>query len=244
MSRGRSGHKYFVLTPENHFASRLPEFGASDVTKLVTPRRLPARFAWYLIAPEQNAHYEYGGGEMEHFLYVLDGAVTVQRLDTSDDEGGESTLNAGHFAFFPPGVAFSIAAADLSRVAVIKKRYQPARDVSTPSAIIGRSADKSEGSSLTARSELIPIDDPAYDFHMSLLTFEPGVIFSKVEIHDEEHGLYMTKGRGVYFLDGDFHEVRIDDFIYMAPYCPQYFYPQGPEPAQYLLYKDAWRDGF
>jgi len=197
-----------------------------------------------LIAPEQNSRYEYGGEQMEHFLYVLDGAVTVQRLDPPEETDPDSTLDPGHFAFFPPGVAFSIVAADLSRIVLVKKPYQPVQDISPPAAITGRAIHNSDGSGLTARSELIPIDDPAYDFHMSLLTFEPGVVFSKVEMHDEEHGLYMTQGRGVYFLDGDFHEVRTGDFIYMAPYCPQYFYPQGSDPAQYLLYKDAWRDGF
>ena len=29
----------------------------------------------------------------------------------------------------------------------------------------------------------------------------------------------------------------------MAPYCPQGF-AAGPEGAEYLLYKDVWRDGF
>jgi hypothetical protein len=29
----------------------------------------------------------------------------------------------------------------------------------------------------------------------------------------------------------------------MAPYCPQSF-AAGPDGGEYLLYKDAWRDGF
>ena len=54
----------------------------------------------------------------------------------------------------------------------------------------------------------------------------------------------MTAGAGLYFLDGELFEVERDDFIYMAPYCPQGFTASGREPAEYLLYKDAWRDGF
>lgn len=66
----------------------------------------------------------------------------------------------------------------------------------------------------------------------------------QIEIHDdEEHGLYMTSGGGLYHLDGDEHDVSADDFIYMAPYCPQGF-KAGPEGGSYLLYKDTWRDGF
>ena len=42
----------------------------------------------------------------------------------------------------------------------------------------------------------------------------------------------------------ELREVERDDFIYMAPYCPQGFTATGREPAEYLLYKDTWRDGF
>ena len=30
----------------------------------------------------------------------------------------------------------------------------------------------------------------------------------------------------------------------MAPYCPQAFTARADGPAEYLLYKDTWRDGF
>jgi (S)-ureidoglycine aminohydrolase len=39
------------------------------------------------------------------------------------------------------------------------------------------------------------------------------------------------------------HEVAAGDFIYMAPYCPQGFV-SGTAGAEYLLYKDVFRDGF
>ena len=44
------------------------------------------------------------------------------------------------------------------------------------------------------------------------------------------------------YLDGDFHEVQADDFIYMAPYCPQFFYATGWVKGRYLIYKDVSRD--
>jgi glyoxylate utilization-related uncharacterized protein len=65
-----------------------------------------------------------------------------------------------------------------------------------------------------------------------------------LEVHDEEHGLYMTAGAGSYHLAGAQHEVREHDFVYMAPYCPQSFVATGDAPAEYLLYKDVYRDGF
>jgi (S)-ureidoglycine aminohydrolase len=54
----------------------------------------------------------------------------------------------------------------------------------------------------------------------------------------------MTAGAGEYHLDGDLHLVEQHDFIYMAPYCPQGFTASADGPAEYLLYKDTWRDGF
>jgi (S)-ureidoglycine aminohydrolase len=79
---------------------------------------------------------------------------------------------------------------------------------------------------------------------MSLLAFDAGVGLAQVEIHDEEHGLYMTAGGGSYHLDGAEHDVSEGDFIYMAPYCPQSFTAADDTPAEYLLYKDVYRDGF
>jgi quercetin dioxygenase-like cupin family protein len=92
------------------------------------------------------------------------------------------------------------------------------------------------------RRELLPTIDPAFDFNMSLLAFDPGVGLDKVEIHDEEHGLYMTAGGGTYLLEDRELEVRAGDFIYMAPYCPQSFIA-GDEPSEYLFTRMCG-DGF
>ena len=43
---------------------------------------------------------------------------------------------------------------------------------------------------------------------MSLLAFDSGVGLDNIEVHDEEHGLYMTAGAGLYFLDGELLEVE------------------------------------
>jgi len=92
--------------------------------------------------------------------------------------------------------------------------------------------------------ELLPTGDPAFDFNMSLLAFDAGVGHDNIEVHDEEHGLYMTAGAGLYCLNDELLEGQRDDFVYMAPHCPQGFTATGREPAEYLLCKDVWRDGF
>jgi (S)-ureidoglycine aminohydrolase len=73
------------------------------------------------------------------------------------------------------------------------------------------------------------------------MRFAPGAGLDQVEIHDEEHGLYMLDGGGRYLLGSDWHDVVAEDFVYMAPYCPQTF-TAGPDGAEYLLYKDIFRD--
>ena len=44
MTRGALGRGFTLLTPENHYASRLPSLPGAQVFKLVTPRMIPARF--------------------------------------------------------------------------------------------------------------------------------------------------------------------------------------------------------
>jgi glyoxylate utilization-related uncharacterized protein len=53
-----------------------------------------------------------------------------------------------------------------------------------------------------------------------------------------------VKAEPVVCLNDELLEGQRDDFVYMAPYCPQGFTATGREPAEYLLCKDVWRDGF
>jgi (S)-ureidoglycine aminohydrolase len=236
---------YFLMTPENHFPGGLPHLPDVVVRRLVTPRCGTAQFGQYRLdlAPRASATRPLAGG-FEYFIYVLSGG-----LDVSLD-GDPVTLEADGYAFAPDGCQLWLGAADggdEARALLIKRRYERCDDVPPPAAVTGhRDSALCLPTSVAGveRYELLPIDDPSYDFNMSLLGFAPGTCFSRVELHDEEHGLYMTRGQGIYHLDGERHEVARDDFIYMAPYCPQSFYALGPGYTEYLLYKNVWRDGF
>jgi (S)-ureidoglycine aminohydrolase len=48
----------------------------------------------------------------------------------------------------------------------------------------------------------------------------------------------MLEGGGIYRLADGWHPVETGDFIWMAPYCPQWFGAIGKTPAKYLIYKD------
>jgi (S)-ureidoglycine aminohydrolase len=243
-SRGAARAGSFTLvTPANHYPSRLPAFGDAPVVKLVTPRFAPSRIGEYLLAlPAGGGTTEPVAPGFETFLYALDGEATARA------EGRELPLHAGGFAYLPATAAFELSAGGApARLLLVKRRYEPWPGLNAPALLSGHRDDEPFAGTPVpgfTRRELLPVADPAFDFAMSLLRFEAGVSLDNVEVHDEEHGLYMTAGAGIYFLAGELLEVERDDFIYMAPFCPQGFTATGREPAEYLLYKDAWRDGF
>ena len=243
-SRGRLGTGYTLLTPANRYASRLPGLRATTVFKLVTPRLAPCRFGQYVLAIDAG-----GGTEapvpagFEDFFYVLSGAVRLR--------GGpvDESLAAGGWAYLPPSAGFELRTGDApAEVVWLKRRHEPWPGLEEPDARAGHRDDEpfdaQTGHEGFRRRELLDPLDARHDFNMSLLAFDPGVGLPKVEVHDEEHGLYMTAGGGLYQLAGDQLEVQAHDFVYMAPYCPQSFVATGRVPAEYLLYKDVYRDGF
>jgi (S)-ureidoglycine aminohydrolase len=242
-SRGVRRNSFTLVTPANHYPSKLPPFGDNPVVKLVTPRFAPARIGEYLLSlPAGGGTTEPVAAGLETFLYALDGDATARV------EGTELSLRAGGFAYLPESAAFELSAgAAPARLLMVRRRYEPWPGGDAPGLLAGHRDDEPFAATPVPgfrRRELLPVGDPAFDFNMSLLAFDAGVGLDNIEVHDEEHGLYMTAGAGLYFLDGDLFEVERDDFIYMAPYCPQGFTATGREPAEYLLYKDVWRDGF
>jgi (S)-ureidoglycine aminohydrolase len=243
-TRGRRGSCWTLVTPDNHYVSRLAVLQRASVVKLVTPRLPPARFGQYLVqmSPRGGTEGQLPAGE-EHFLLVLDGQLTVS-------SGRElAHLEAGGFAYLPPDETVSFLAGRTGPGALglwLKRPYEPAAGLAPPGLVTGHRDDAPFAATATEgvhRRELLPVDDPARDFAMSLLRFDPGCGLPQVEIHDEEHGLWMTDGDGTCHLDGEDVHVERNDFVYTAPYCPQSFLA-GAEGAEYLLYKDTWRDGF
>jgi (S)-ureidoglycine aminohydrolase len=233
--RGRRGRAYTLITPGNHYVSRLPLLPGAGVVKLVTPRLAPARFGQYLLSASADAVAFALEPAFEHFLFGLDG----------DARAGGHPLGAG-YAYLPEGGQSTLQLASGARVIWIKRRYEPAPGVPRPNSVAAELASVPAGAATApglTRRELLPPGDPAFDFNISLIAFEPGAGLPQIEIHDEEHGLWMMRGAGAYHLDGEEHPVAAGDFIYMAPYCPQGF-RAGAGGAEYLLYKDVWRDGF
>jgi len=243
-TRGAASPNYVVITPENWVNNALPFFEAVVVRPMATPRSSGARLGQYLLdfEPAGRTTRPVGAG-FENFLYQLDGETLVETAERSD------TLVPHDFCYLPEGVEFSLKTTGAAaRTLWTKRRYEAVEGVDLPHAIYGRLADVPDivppAPGDYVYRELIPTGHPEYDMAMNVLTCQPGGSIGLVEIHHQEHGLLMLEGQGVYYLAGDCHEVRQDDFIYMAPYCPQSFWATVRGPASYLLYKDVNRDGF
>src|SRR5271157_265802 len=84
---------------------------------------------------------------------------------------------------------------------------------------------------------LLP-DEVSFDFAVNTMVYQPGAALSMVEMHVMEHGLLMLEGGGIYRLGDCWYPVIAGDFIWMGPWCPQWFGAIGKVPAKYLIYKD------
>jgi (S)-ureidoglycine aminohydrolase len=163
-------------------------------------------------------------------------------LDLHTDSG-DHRLGERGFAYAPEGAPHTFRSPGKARAVVIEKPYEPHDDGATPQITVGNESAIADvplmgDPALRVRS-LMP-DSPAYDFAVNTMTYDPGAALAMVEIHMMEHGLLMLEGGGIYRLGDAWYPVQAGDFIWMAPYCPQWFGALGKRPAKYLIYKD-WR---
>ena len=231
---------YAILARADRVQSTLPQFKGVQAQIMTTPA-LGARFVEYelLISPGGRTVKPINDG-FEHFLFVLEGSVEFEA------RGQQNSLSSGGYAWLPPGVAYSLVnrGDSLTRMLWLRRRYEEVEGIAIPEPIISSEQDvEAIPEDTYVEKHLIPYDDNlGFDMAFNLLIFTPGIHFSFVESHIMEHGLYMLDGRGIYYLNGDLIEVQKDDYIYMAPFCPQYFVASGWETGRYILYKDINRD--
>ncbi len=240
-NRARVTNHYALLPAIGIVDSVLPNFKNTIAHVQAAPALGRVTFVQMLLdmAPEAGTRAPIADG-LEHFFYVRDGAIEVQL------EGQPHTLTEGGYAYLPPGQPFNLVntSGAMCHLVWIKRHYVPI-DRSAPPPLFGNqhdvpcAADEVAGA---CTQRLLPFEDTSFDMAVNILRFEPGVYFDSVETHIMEHGLYMLAGQGIYYLTGDLLEVQATDFIWMAPYCPQFFFCTGWEDGAYLLYKDVNRD--
>jgi (S)-ureidoglycine aminohydrolase len=230
---------YMIFPRANRVEHHLPGFDGVLAQVLSTPQ-YGAKFVEHELLVEPN-----GGTskpveqEFEHFLFVLEGQLKYE-LD-----GKSHNLVQGNFSWVPPHTAFQFKnpGAERSRVIWIRRRYVQVDGIAIPTPIVAHESDvRADPTDTYMEQHLTPYEQMGFDMGINLQVFDPGVYFSFVEAHVMEHGLYMLSGRGLYWLNHDLIEVQKDDYIYMAPFCPQFYYATGWEKSAYLLYKDVNRD--
>jgi (S)-ureidoglycine aminohydrolase len=230
---------YMIFPRANRVEHHLPGFDGILAQVLSTPQH-GSKFVEHELLVEPNGHTTGARSEeFEQFFFVLEGQVQF------DLEGKAHKMVQGSFAWLPPHAAYALRSDSdaLSRMAWIRRRYVVAEGIKVPEAIVAHESDvRADPTDTYMEQHLTPYDQLGFDMGINLQVFDPGVYFSFVEAHVMEHGLYMLYGRGLYWLNHDLIEVQKDDFIYMAPYCPQFFYSTGWEKSAYLLYKDVNRD--
>lgn len=226
---------HLLQTPDTFVRTALPGMKAANAIIHAAPA-MGAAFTQYTAEFEPTG--ELGAAPAQRFVYVLEGRLDVT---LGDDV---RRLEAGGFAYLPAGASHTVTAAEPSRAVVIEKSYVASFGVAPGAAMFGTESNVDSqglmGDEDLQVQVLVP-DQPCYDFAVNLMTYQPGAALSRVEIHVMEHGLLMLEGGGIYRLNDSWYPVTAGDFIWMAPFCPQWFGAIGKKPAQYLIYKDSNR---
>jgi (S)-ureidoglycine aminohydrolase len=231
-TRSSQQRNHLLLTADTFVRTTLPGMKACSAVVHAGPA-MGAKFTEY--TAEFEAGGELGGTPAQRFVFVMEGGVNVEA-------GGKSNeLGARGYAYLPAGLPHRVTATKVSRVAVIEKFYQALESVALPQLIISNedavtSHVLDDDPSLQVKC-LLP-DEMSYDFAVNTMVYQPGSSLSMVEMHVMEHGLIMLEGGGIYRLGDAWYPVTAGDFIWMGPWCPQWFGAIGKVPAKYLIYKD------
>lgn len=234
-TRSANRHDHLLHTPDAFVRTTLPGMERAQAIVHISPA-VGASFTEY------TAELETGGSlgptHTQRFLYTHEGAADLATETTFH------SLTPGSFAYIPQGTPHTFTAQQPTRLTVIEKPYEPLEDTPAPEVLVSHedkiiSTPLNDDPDLQVRT-LLPAS-VAFDFAVNTMTYQPGAALSQVEVHIMEHGLLMLEGAGIYRLSDRWYPVTTGDFIWMAPYCPQWFGAIGKHPAKYLIYKDSNR---
>lgn len=241
LTRSTNRHDHLLQTPDTFVRTPLPGLSRGVAIVHAAPQ-MGAGFAM------STFEFEAGGslteGPWERFVYVLEGSLVASEPAFSQPQ----MLPLGGFAFFPAGFPHRLTAEVATRALVIEKRHKllPAEHHTDPHAehptcVIGYEPGIAptplNGDTAVGVRALLPAS-LAFDLAVNTLTYTPGASLPQVEMHYMEHGLLMLEGSGLYRVGEAWYPVEAGDFIWMAPFCPQWFCALGRTPAKYLVYKD------
>jgi (S)-ureidoglycine aminohydrolase len=231
-TRSAQRHNHLLLTGDTFVRTALPGMKSCAAVVHAGPA-MGAKFTQYTV------EFEFGGelGETpaQRLIYVVDGHLTIEV------EGRKHELKKHGYAYLPEGTPHHVSAASITRAAVIEKRYQSLAPVERPGPIISSEnaiTSHALNDDPDVRVKCLLPDTMSFDFAVNTMVYQPGAALSMVEVHVMEHGLLMLEGGGIYRLGDSWYPVTAGDFIWMGPWCPQWFGAIGKKPAKYLIYKD------
>ena len=200
-------------------------------------------FAQYAVevAPGGGSENPEPDAQAEGVIFVAKGKLHLTIDGTRHD------LSDGGYAYIPPSSTWSVS--NLSDALVqfhwIRKRYEPAPGIETPTAFVTNEADEPlnlmSNTDKWGTTRFTEPTDLRHDMHVNIVTFQPGGRIPFAETHVMEHGLYVLQGTAQYLLNKDWVEVGPGDFMWLRAFCPQACIATGNEPFRYLLYKDVNR---
>jgi (S)-ureidoglycine aminohydrolase len=234
LGRTRSSQQpnHLLLTADTFVRTTLPGMKACSAVVHVSPA-LGAKFAEY--TAEFEAGGELGATSAQRFIFVIEGEVKLEV------EGKSSELGVGGYAYFPQALQHRVLGVSTSRVAVVEKAYRSVDSADRPRLIISNEnavASHPLGDDDSLQVKCLLPDEMSFDFAVNTMVYQPGSALSMVEMHVMEHGLIMLEGGGIYRLGDSWYPVTAGDFIWMGPWCPQWFGAIGKVPAKYLIYKN------
>ena len=237
LGQTRSSHQrnHLLLTPDSFVRTVLPGMSKAAAIVHISPA-LGAAFTQYTVEFEPGG--ELGPTGVQRFVYVLDGGIELVLPDK------RHSVAARGFVYIPEKLAHQITASAPSRVAVFERKYQPLDSAPAPQFIVSSEdaiASHALNDDVDLQVKCLLPDHPSHDFAVNTMTYQPGAALSMVEMHVMEHGLLMLEGGGIYRLGDSWYPTTAGDFIWMGPWCPQWFGAIGKKPAKYLIYKDSNR---
>jgi (S)-ureidoglycine aminohydrolase len=237
-SRDVVKERYALRTPSGFVPSVLPGWTGAVCIVQISPA-MGADFSQWLVTFEAGGEGRGHTQTDEYFVYLAAGRCAAKAA------GKKQALTTGSYIYLPPQTAFQFdGPAKGTRLLIFQKIFEPLAGVKPPGVVIGHEkkvAAKPFLGNADARLQVLLPDKAEFDLAVNIFTYQPGATLPFVETHVMEHGLQMLRGQGIYRLDADWHPVRADDVIWMAPYCPQWFVAMGQTPASYIYYKNVNR---
>lgn len=234
--------EYIVVPQENRCSNPHINLKDADIQILVTPKQgADYIMSEYLLRPGGGTVEPIHDG-LETFLFLISGSL---KLTVNDVQHG---LIEGGYAWIPPqqSIEFSANGDDVSQLLWFQRPYLPFKKGTIPEAIIGNENDVPAipEVDINPEKQLIPYDTPGFDMAFNLIVIPPGGFYGLVEQHAWEHAMYMLDGEGFLWLNGQSFQVKENDFIYIAPYVPEWFcaYGMQDKPVRFLLYWDWNQD--